>query len=330
MLAFPAPAVALQAKTTKDAAEIGKLEAEKVKLERDNGWPNRLIPLGATFVAALGLFIGVRKAGKDRRDALKVAAEERRQSDEGRFDTRFDAAVTRLTSDSPLEQRAGAVLLSTLVRDRDRTNAAQAVALVVALLKDGGRRDREAVRLLGITLSELVRDTSVALDLRDLVVARLNLNGAELKGVDLAYSRITDSTFNGTGLEHSKAIDAHLRDVEMRDCRLGRSEWKDVEIVRADAHRSNVVSAKLTRCTLRKVRLHRANLKKASFDGSKFTEVDLSRTNLEGASFRRVQFDQATLDTVVTSNWEAADFDPHIKERLTQLAAKKKSAEPSR
>lgn len=332
-LLLHAPA-APAAPTTEDAktkAEIAKLEAERRKIDNDDKLLNRLIPLASVLVGAVGLWIGVRKAGIDRIDALKAAEEERRKSDETRFDTRFESVVTRLSSDSPAEQRAGAVMLDALVQDKDRTNAEQAIALLLALLKKGHKRDAEAGRTLGMTLSRLARDTTHRADLRHLDATQLNFDGASLKGVDLAFSKIEQSSFKRAILENSKAIDTRLNNVDLREVRLGKAEWYGVDLIDVRAPNANARGAQFKRCTLRDVNLHRADLRGATFEQSTFSDVDFSNARVSGASFRRTTLDNDTIRSLARAqDWQEATWDPPVRRALQAEEDQEQGAEPSR
>jgi uncharacterized protein YjbI with pentapeptide repeats len=330
-LLSPAAAHAQNSDADKTGAEITKLEAETRKLDGDNSVLNRLIPLGAALVAAGGLLVSVRKAGQDRRDALDATEETRRKSDEERFDKRFETAVTKLASDSATEQRAGAVILSTLVEDRDGTNAKQAVALLLTLLRKGHQRDLNAIRTLGGTLSKLARDTAEPLDLRQIDVAGLNLNGVELKGGDLAYSRFSDSAFRGAGLEHSKAIDTSFKKVDLRDARFGKCRWFHVTLSDVQAEMGKWRGAELKFCRFETVDFTEVDLRDVTFDRSRFKDVTFERAKMQGASFRDVVLDDASIASLAKAiDWGEAELSPAVRAKVAAAAERNSGAEPSR
>lgn len=113
-------------------AQIEKTRAETRKLELDDSriWRalSSLAPLLTALIAAFGLFASVKKAGTDRRETEKAA-------EITRFDERFAKAVEGLSSTNGGEQGGAAVLVASMVRDKQAALSDQALRLLLVALQ---------------------------------------------------------------------------------------------------------------------------------------------------------------------------------------------------
>jgi uncharacterized protein YjbI with pentapeptide repeats len=317
-------------------AQLAKTKAETRKLEHDDKTLWRLLsslgPLLTALVAVGGLLFTVKKALNDRRDTAEREARQRSETEATaettRFDERFVKAAAGLSSVNPGEKSGAAVLVASMVRDKQANLSDQALQLLLVTLQTP--QDSACERLLRGALERfahvapgrLVADANgePTAGLSHLQTSYLKLPHLELPGLDLAFSVLRKAEFRNAGLAGSQAYEATLEESDFRAADLTKAQW-----VKAKAPRARFQNAVLARARLRladlgganffRADLTRANLRQANLKGAKFDRATLSRADFHGA-----ELDDEALKTILTSeDWEAAEFDAATLERLREL-----------
>jgi len=321
----------------KTFAEAERAQAEAGKIGRDSEWQARLLsylaPILTAAAAAGGVFLSVRKAGVDRRDAIEREARQREDADRAseieRFDERFANAVAGLSSAKPGEESGAAVLVASMVREKREALSSQALQLLLVSLQ--AEHDEACERLLKNALEWFARAAPQRLvgssdhvpvgGLAHVRASYLDLSGLDLPGLDIAFASLRKANFSKAGLRKSKALRAELEKARFNEADLTEAAWSKVK-----AGGARFRSACLTHANL-----HQADLGAANFHGADLSRTNLRFANLKGADFRSASLEKADLygakldDRALSSvleaaHWETATFGDDAERRLKALA----------
>ncbi len=118
------------------------------------------------------------------------------------------------------------------------------------------------------------------------------------------YTIEPGANLEGANLEGANLEGANLRGADLRDANLS-----GVYLMRANLTKADLSGAYLTG----------ADLERADLTGADLTGANLMNAGLNGATFAPEQILKAR-------NWDVADFDEGVMEKLIELAAKRKEA----
>lgn len=334
----PLPVRTARAELRQTKAEAEKSAAETEKLKRDNGWPARLLSYLAPFLTALaaaaGVVVSVWTVGKNRRDADRREATQRREAREAaeveRFDERFAKAVSGLSSESSDEQCGAAVLVSSMVREKSEALSNQALQLLMVALQT--THDPVCDRLLRFALARFARaapqrlvaseDGALTVGLVHVIAPQLNLANLELPGLDMAFANLDEADLRRAVLPGSKAYETRLENANLEGADLTRTHWARVhasgaKMRLATLRRAGLRSAELNGANFFRADLHRADLRYAELFGARFEKASLA-----GANFIGAQFDDRSLSSILrTDDWREARFDEEDRAFLEELDA---------
>jgi uncharacterized protein YjbI with pentapeptide repeats len=325
-------------------AEVAKTRAETKKLEHDDTLFWRALstfgPLLTALIAALGLLASVRKAGRDRRDALTQEANERkleaekraeaeRAAETTRFDERFAKAVEGLSSGKPGEQSGAAVLVASMVREKRAALSDQALQLLLVTLQ--AAHDEACERLLRAALQKFAHAAPERLvtdgegdsvgGLTHVRTSYLKLPYLKLRRLDLAFAVLRKADFRGADLTGCYGYETKLEEADFRDADLTRAQWVKAEAPRARFQRTILVRARLHKANLSNANFYEADLTKANLRQAELAGAEFRKANLEKADFHGAQLDGKALLSILDSNgWPEAEFDQATRATLEELA----------
>jgi uncharacterized protein YjbI with pentapeptide repeats len=122
--------------------------------------------------------------------------------------------------------------------------------------------------------------------------AAANLEGADLKGVNLSETNLERARLEGANLERSFFISANLKAAILRNANLER-----IHLRGANLDRAVLTNASLRSAALYKVDLQNANLMGADLEGADLQSANLENANLEGANLKGVHLQKASLQS---------------------------------
>lgn len=233
--------------------------------------------LGATAIAAIGLFITYRQ-GEERlvTERFAKAVEQLGHQDSS---VRIGAiyALERIASDSTKDQRAVLEILTAYVRERS------------PLQKKADSKNNK----LGDSLSETQLPTDIQSALT--VVANQDETNLGRKVLDLGNSNLSNAVFNGARLYGISFMDTNLSNAtfacivngETNECfeevNLEKASFYDATLKGAFIFGVNLSNAKLRNVDLKSSRIIDTNLDGANFEGADLDGATLIDTNLRGA-----------------------------------------------
>jgi uncharacterized protein YjbI with pentapeptide repeats len=324
-------------------AEIAKTRHEAKKLEREESTFWRLLPslapLLTAIVAGAGLFISVRKAGNDRRDALDREAQDRQaESDKRlaaeqagettRFDERFAKAVEGLSSENPGEQGGAAVLVASMVREKRAALSDQALQLLLVSLQTA--HDDACERLLRAALQRFAHAAPERLlvdgdgesvgGLAHIRTSYLKLPYLALPGLDLAFAVLRKAEFRGATLSRCQGYETKLEEADFRGADLSKAQWVKVDAPHARFQKAILTRARLHKADLSHANFYEADLSRANLRQALLPGVDFRRATLNRADFHGAQLDEKALRSILGSDdWRLASFDQPTEEALQAL-----------
>ncbi len=136
--------------------------------------------------------------------------------------------------------------------------------------------------------------------------ARIDLELADLSGMNLEGVNFTDAVLNGANLscaclKRAQMVRATLIGANLANADLEHANLTNADLFRANLAFSNLEQAMLPYARLRKANLSAANLSRVHAEDASFFSADLSYTSLKGAilsfsDFRRASFVEADLE----------------------------------
>lgn len=136
------------------------------------------------------------------------------------------------------------------------------------------------------------------------------LNGAYLRGANLAHTDLTDARLLGANLSQSDLTGAELAEVDLREAdlreaclagasliqaNLNRAHFVGACLVKAKLSYASLINANLAGADLTEASINRAHLNEANLLGCSLVRARLSSTELTGANMARVNLTQADL-----------------------------------
>ncbi len=161
---------------------------------------------------------------------------------------------------------------------------------------------------------------------RNCELAKANLEGFDLAGVDLEGANLEKANLRGTVLHSANLKNAHLRKAnlsnsvlegsDLEEANLKEANLDDANLIKASLEEANLKGATLNRAQLNQVNLEDANLEDASLEQARLISANLQdaylwRANLEKADLLEANLAGANLQNanLEESHLEAADLE---------------------
>jgi uncharacterized protein YjbI with pentapeptide repeats len=313
-------------------AQTEKTRAEARKVRDENSFVSRSFsvgtPLLTALIAVLGLGFTAQKAARDRREQRAADAQARDAATTKRFDERFADATRGLASENPADKLAGAVLMSSMVRERRAELSHQALSLLLASLQV--EHDEVTTRLLVRAFERAVRAAPqrlIATDEGGRIISlshvrapELNLASLDATGLDVAFAHLDGADFRRTVLRGSKGYDVSVEQATLERADLRGIEWVHVHARGAKLQRAQMSGAKLGFADLSGADFYRADVQDAEFPEANLSGAKFHRATVARAKFQRATFDDRSLRTIVQArDWREAEFDEVVREQLEAL-----------
>ena len=123
----------------------------------------------------------------------------------------------------------------------------------------------------------------------------LNLSGSNLSNADLSGSNLSGSNLSNADLSGSNLSDAHLSYSNLSGSNLSGSNLSDTDLSHADLSGSNLSYTDLSSPNLSDANLSGADLSYADLSRADLSGVNLSGVNLSDANFSRADLSSSTL-----------------------------------
>ncbi|MER6957397.1 pentapeptide repeat-containing protein [Streptomyces sp. NPDC000618] len=261
--------------------------------------------------------------------ALLYTARTYRLTRRGQITDRFTKALERLGSDAQYVRIGGILALEQIVKDAPEQVATDAARVLNHFIRD--RAPRTGVRPHTVripdhpeasitvplpaepeadvqaALTALTRpesrthvDRRIDLDLHELHLAGVKLDGADLTKADLRGATLTKASLSKATLTGAVLCGATLEGADLSMAILARAVVSTANLTKAFLYRVTLEKADAARATLTGVDLSEATLVEASLVGAKLEGADLSgavldRTKLEGANLSGAKLVKANL-----------------------------------
>ena len=250
-------------------AITGPHRAAALQVARDAA-RGRLLTFGAGLFALVALVYTARNFSLSR---------------EGQVTDRYTKAIEQLSSYDKLDVRIGGIYaLERVARDSPRDHPT-VMEVLAAFIREHSREQwppsaddepdadapergtrpdvQAAITVIG---RRDPRHDRQPVNLRDAILARADLMGADLKGASLALADLTHALLHRVDLTDADLFGAHLRSAGIADADLAGTVFMSADLTDA-----NLAGANLTRATLRWVDLTGANLTGADLTGADLT-----------------------------------------------------------
>jgi hypothetical protein len=165
----------------------------------------------------------------------------------------------------------------------------------------------------------------------------IDLSGVDLSGANLERAYLNNAILTGAYLNDTKFIEAKLARANLSGAQMEKTDLTRAKMNNAKLWDANLKEAKLCNSYLKDADFYKADLSSADLTDADLTYVGLGSAHLEGAKFKNAIFrqcnlkgaifdektdfteadlDSATIDTIKGSNWDVAQWPPHVREEL--------------
>lgn len=121
------------------------------------------------------------------------------------------------------------------------------------------------------------------------------LNGAYLRGANLARTDLTDARLLGANLCECDLTEAELGEVDLREADLREACLAGASLIQANLNRAHLVGARLVKAKLSYASLINANLAGADLTEASINRAHLNEANLPGCSLVRARLSSTEL-----------------------------------
>ena len=253
------------------------------------------VPALIAIIAGIFTLITVSQQNKISRQQNEIF----KQRDEAEEDRNQQALLIKYLDD--ISELVEKQLLTLDDDENSKTQRIIARARTLSVLR-ALDRDRKGELIQFLATAQLVEADEPIIGLWGVDLRRANLMKADLWAVNLWQANLEKADLRGSSL-----FGADLEGADLRQAKLEEAELVRVDLEGADLRQAKLEEANLEEANLSYVDLSKANLNKAN----------LERANLEGASF----IESSDLDTAQIKsacNWQEADFDKKLREKLSQ------------
>ena len=141
-----------------------------------------------------------------------------------------------------------------------------------------------------LTFNKVVGHHFREANLRGIDLSSTNISDANLQEADLSNSKLSGARLSGADLSR-----ANLSRAELVETDLSRANLNRAELIEADLSRANLSRAELVEADLSRAKLGRADLSGADLSSAKLGRTDLSGMNLSNANLSSTEFKGAKL-----------------------------------
>ncbi|WP_406375111.1 pentapeptide repeat-containing protein [Streptomyces sp. NBC_00647] len=298
------------------------------------GFRTVLVAIVAGILTALGL----RYTHQNHQHTVRKDREQADLTREDQVTGRYVEAVKLLASDKLHERLGGIYALERIMKDSERDRGT-ATEVLSAFARDKTPKvpdDSEAAfepRIPATSDPREVHVTALPADVR----AALNVVGrnwttgqdrADLRGIELPYTNLTEVNLTGTQLQGAVMRGANLREAKLMNAQLRRAVLDDTQLKEADLTLAYMKWARLSDANMEGV-----NLRSADLSGALLTRARLRRAHMAGARLDDAYLSETRLDTATgltpeqvckariyhsTRLPEAIAADPRIVARITE------------
>ncbi|NEB36759.1 pentapeptide repeat-containing protein [Streptomyces sp. SID14515] len=259
------------------------------------GLRTMLVALGAAVVAGLGLMYTHLNL-QHTRDKDREQAELTR---EGQVTERYVEAIKLLGSDSETERLGGIYALERIMKDSEKDHGTVVEVLASFVRNRCERRDdihtveidgehgtltvsnppsRDGVVAFKVLCRRPPRDEAHRVDLRDVTLYEVHIEGGRLQDFDLSDADLSNATFIDCNLESARLHRASLEKATLAEC--------------------NLSSANLDGASLTEAKFHNTSLKKASFRSAQMEGTHIDESSMEQADLRQAEIIDALFSDV--------------------------------
>jgi uncharacterized protein YjbI with pentapeptide repeats len=312
-------------------AEVAKLEAETNKIKADDSFLARLPGYGAVLAAGAalgGLFLSLGQQRNDRRKDKTAADTQRVDTETRRFDEQFTQIVANLSSTVPAVRASAAASIRTFLKPEYHRFHEQVMTLLSATLKFP--RNDVTDRIIGTTYAEALQQHGKKLrelcgpggpDLHEATLKRADLSGLDLSECDLFRASLHATDFSDAKLVKANARYSDLSAAVFTHADLEAAQMRKANLEHARFGGARLVSTKLQEVAAQHAAFDGASLQEANFDGADLRAATFRGANLNNAFFRGARLDEPALRSMVESDWEKANLDDDVRQRLEEIRA---------
>jgi uncharacterized protein YjbI with pentapeptide repeats len=264
-----------------------------------------IIPL---MLAAVALFFNASQASRDRGREDRRIREDRALAEAAREDATLEAYLGKM---------GGLMVDRDLLRSRPGSAVRQIArtSTIATLRRLNGARKGEVVHFLyesGLLRVRLERD-GLLLVSTPVTKPVINLEGADLRGVDLVkaslspsdgYGVLLEGDLRGARFEHAVLNQTYFESADLRG-----ASFNDASVQSSSLYATDLRGASFAGAQVYSSFLDSADLRGASFKEADVRETILGGTKLQAASFKGASFVKTGLDD---ANLEGAVFDQAV------------------
>lgn len=152
-----------------------------------------------------------------------------------------------------------------------------------------------------------LRDIGLAGQQESKLFVAANLEGADLKEVNLSQTNLENARLKGADLEKSFFISANLQDAILPDTNLERAHMSHIDLNGAVLTNANLQFAGLYKARLQHTNLVGVNLKGANLVSADLEGANMDGVNLEGNDLRSVNLKGASLQRANLKGAQVSD-----------------------
>ncbi|MDX2241945.1 MAG: pentapeptide repeat-containing protein [Leptolyngbyaceae cyanobacterium bins.302] len=259
--------------------------------------------LGATAIAAIGLFITYRQ-GEERliTDRFSKAVEQLGNKEDISVRIGGIYALERLAKDSPKDHWTAMEVLTAFVRERSPKRQQPSPGISKRLLPNGKELGLSEIPTDGQSALLVIgrRDVSKETEAQRLVLSQAYLVGAILSNANFQRAELWGANLEG----------AQLGEINLQEAYLAKANLQEATLWEANLQGAIFVRANLQKAELRGANLQDATLVGANLEGATIRRADLQGANLGRANLQRVELDRANLQeaSLVEANLQEASL----------------------
>jgi uncharacterized protein YjbI with pentapeptide repeats len=144
----------------------------------------------------------------------------------------------------------------------------------VILRRLDGERNAHVVRLL--SESEII-------PLSDLLFEGIDLQKADLEGINFVDAALTRAKLQGANLHGAKMLKANLQGANLQGANLQGADLRKTKMGESNLREANLQAAKMQEAEMQEAKMCQSVMEKANLRSAKMQKADLSESNLRGA-----------------------------------------------
>jgi uncharacterized protein YjbI with pentapeptide repeats len=290
-----------------DGAHIRQRDLQPADGVVITGFRTMLVALGAAVVAGLGLMYTHLNL-QHTRDKDREQAELTR---EGQVTERYVEAIKLLGSNSETERLGGIYALERIMKDSEKDHWTVVEVLASFVRNRCERQDntqvieidgdhgtltvsnspsRDGVAAFEVLCRRPRRDEAHRVDLRDVTLHEVHIEGGRMQNFDLSDADLRDATFIDCNLESARLSRAALENATFAECNLSKVTFDGASLRGARLHSTSLTKASFRAAQMNETHINQSSMKQtdlreAEITDSLFTDVSMHETRFEGATF---------------------------------------------